>query len=208
LISRPIDELSLGDAEEITRVVTLSDVTGFVETVGDRNPVHSDPVFAASTPFGEVIAPGIWTAGLISAVIGTQLPGPGSIYISQSLKFLAPVKLGDTITARVEIAEILQERKRIRLNTVCVNQRGENVLTGEAWVRPPKCHDVYVEPTSGMGDFAFWALQPSAWASQTLTAWTKIGELVLEAAAASLGKLSGPSSTLKTPAKVGGVLRA
>lgn len=138
MTGRTIDQLAVGETAELSRQVTQGDVLKFVESVGDRNPVHSDPAFAAETPFREPIAPGIWTAGLISAVIGTQLPGPGTIYVSQDLRFLRPVKPGDRITARVEVAELLPQRNRARLKTVCLNQRGEEVLTGEAWVVPPK----------------------------------------------------------------------
>ena len=180
MISRPIDELAVGESEEFVRVVTARDIARFVEAVGDRNPAHSDPAYAAATPFGEVIAPGIWTAGLISAVLGTGLPGPGTIYISQSLEFVGPVKLGDIITARVEIVEVVRERNRIRLETICVNQNGQNVLIGEAWVRPPKRRDEYVAQSAGAGDLLFWALQPYAWASHTLAAWAKLGRSVLK----------------------------
>jgi phosphate acetyltransferase len=154
MISRLIEELTVGDSEELARIVTIRDISEFVHSVGDHNPAHSDPVFAASTPFGEIIAPGIWTAGLISAVIGTRLPGPGSIYISQSLQFLRPVKLGDIITARASVVEILHERRRIRLNTVCVNQRGEEVLTGEAHVRPPERPNAYSAVDRPLGSSA------------------------------------------------------
>src|SRR5436305_1534635 len=102
--------------------------------VGDFTAVHSDHVYAAGTPFKEPIAPGIYTAGLVSAVIGTRLPGPGAVYVSQSLKFMKPVKAGDTITARVEVLEVIRERNRIRMQTTCTNQRNEEVLSGEAWV--------------------------------------------------------------------------
>ena len=105
--------------------------------------MHSDPAYAAATPFKAPIAPGIFTAGLISAVIGTELPGPGAIYLSQSLKFVKPVKAGDVITARAEIVEMLAERNRVRLQTVCVNQRGEEVLSGEAWIMPSRTRVVY-----------------------------------------------------------------
>ncbi|HSB69458.1 MAG TPA: MaoC family dehydratase [Candidatus Methylomirabilis sp.] len=143
LIGRTVDRLAVGDAAELSREVTAADIAKFVESVGDRNPVHSDRAFAASTPFREPIAPGIWTAGLISAVIGTRLPGPGTIYVSQELRFLGPVKPGDALTARVEVTEILRERNRVRLRTTCRNQRGEEVLAGEAWVRPPKSPITY-----------------------------------------------------------------
>ena len=130
-------------ARSSRREVGPGDVASFVEAVGDFNPVHSDRAYAAATPFKVPIAPGIYTAGLISAVIGTQLPGPGAIYLSQSLKFVKPVKVGDRITARVEIVEVIRERNRLRLQTVCVNQDGEEVLSGEAWVMPSRTRVVY-----------------------------------------------------------------
>jgi acyl dehydratase len=149
MIGRTIDQLAVGDAAELTREVTQGDILSFVGSVGDRNPVHSDPAFAASTPFHEPIAPGIWTAGLISAVIGTELPGPGSIYVTQELRFLLPVKAGDSITTRVEVVEILPERNRVRLRTTCRNQRGKEVLAGEAWVLPTKVPISYPTPIEG-----------------------------------------------------------
>jgi len=136
MIGRTIHELRMGDVAEVVRQVDADGVAEFVEAVGDYNPIHSDPEYAARTSFREPIAPGVFTAGLISAAIGTELPGPGAIYLSQTLKFLKPVKVGDTITARVTVAELLTERNRIRLSTVCLNQHGEEVLTGEAWVMP------------------------------------------------------------------------
>ena len=104
MIGRTIDEISPGDSAELVRRVELDDVASFIDAVGDLNPVHSDPAYAATTSFKEPIAPGIFTAGLISAVIGTRLPGPGAIYLTQSLKFVKPVRAGDTITARVNVA--------------------------------------------------------------------------------------------------------
>ena len=175
MIGRAIDELSVGDSTELSRVVSEGDIAEFVDAVGDYNPVHTDPAFAATTPFRGPIAPGIWTAGLISGVIGTRLPGPGSIYVTQDLQFLKPVRAGDTITARVEVREIVQERNRVRLRTVCVNQRGEEVLVGEAWVLPPTSQVVYAEDKSGAGALAFWALQPWAWAAQALSVWAVLG---------------------------------
>ena len=138
MIGLTIDAIEVGDGAEITRRASDADIAGFVESVGDYNPVHSDPAYAAATQFEEPIAPGIWTAGLISAVIGTRLPGPGAIYLSQDLKFLRPVKLGDVIRARVEVLETNRVKNRMRLRTVCTNQRGEDVLTGEALVMPSR----------------------------------------------------------------------
>ena len=94
MIGRTIADLAPGDHAELVRQVEEDDIAGFIDAVGDLNPVHSDADYAATTPFKEPIAPGIFTAGLISAVIGTQLPGPGAVYLSQSLKFIKPVKAG------------------------------------------------------------------------------------------------------------------
>jgi acyl dehydratase len=183
MIGRTVDQLAVGDFGEMSRTVTEKDILGFVDSVGDRNPIHSDPVFAAETSFGEPIAPGIWTAGLISAVMGTQLPGPGGIYLSQDLRFLRPVKFGDRITARVEVVEILRERNRVRLTTVCRNQRGEEVLAGEAWVLPPKRPIQYAEGPTGHVNLSSWLFFPLVFAGQTLSFWCSVGAAALAAEA-------------------------
>jgi acyl dehydratase len=170
MIGRTIDQLHVGQKAGLSRVVSEGDISSFVDAVGDRNPIHSDPDFAATTPFRTPIAPGIWTAGLISGVVGTRLPGPGSIYASQDLKFLKPVRAGDTITARVEVVELIRERNRVRLRTTCVNQRGEEVVSGEAWVLPPKASVRYDE-TVAYRALAFWMFQPWAWTLQALSLW-------------------------------------
>ncbi len=128
---------TLGQAAEMTKIITEEDVFLFAGITGDRNPVHISKEFAAKTRFGERIAHGILTAGLISAVIGMKLPGPGCLYVSQTLQFLGPVKIGDEITARAEIVEVISE-KRLRLRTQCINQRKETVLDGEAIIVPPR----------------------------------------------------------------------
>jgi 3-hydroxybutyryl-CoA dehydratase len=166
MIGITIDRIEVGDGAEVTRVATDGDIAGFVDSVGDYNPIHSDPAYAAGTLFKERIAPGIWTAGLVSAVIGTRLPGPGTIYLSQDLKFLRPVKLGDTITARVEVTEINREKNRVRLKTVCVNQRGEEVLGGEALVMPSRLPVRYERVADPAALLTLWALSPWAWAAQ------------------------------------------
>ena len=135
---KTLAELAVGDAAEMTCALSPELVTSFVTLSGDRNPIHRDARFAASTPFGECIAPGMLTAALIAAVIGSELPGPGCVYLSQSLKFLRPVRLHDSITARVEVTEIIHDRSRVCLRTQCVNGSGESVLVGEAWVMPPR----------------------------------------------------------------------
>ena len=99
---------------------------------GDKNPVHLDDAYARTTRFGGRIAHGMLTAGLISAVLGTKLPGPGAIYLNQTLKFTAPVRIGDTITATAEVTAYREDKRIVTLKTDCTNQRGELVLTGEA----------------------------------------------------------------------------
>jgi acyl dehydratase len=181
MIGLTIDGIAVGDSAQITRRVSDGDIAGFVDAVGDYNPVHSDRAYAASTVFKEPIAPGIWTAGLISAVIGTRLPGPGAIYLSQDLKFLKPVKAGDSISARVEVIELNRERNRIRLRTVCTNQRAEDVLTGEAVVMPSRTPIDYARPAQPMGALALWTLQPLAWMAQGATIMGMLGLSALSA---------------------------
>jgi 3-hydroxybutyryl-CoA dehydratase len=166
MIGLTIDRIEVGDSAQITRRVAAGDIAEFVDAVGDYNPVHSDRDYAASTIFKEPIAPGIWTAGLVSAVIGTRLPGPGAIYLSQDLKFLKPVKSGDSISARVEVVEVNREKNRVRLRTVCSNQRAEEVLIGEAVVMPSRTRIEYSRPAETMGALALWSLQPLAWMAQ------------------------------------------
>lgn len=178
MTGKTIAELTAGDHAEITRVVEEADVAAFVAAVGDYNPVHSDPRYAATTPFEEPIAPGIFTAGLISAVIGTQLPGPGAIYLSQSLKFMKPVKAGDTITTRAEIVEVIRERNRVRIHTVCTNQRGEDVLSGEAWVMPSRTRVTYEGPARVPAAVTL-ALQPWAWTARAVALWSTMSVAML-----------------------------
>ena len=130
------EDLSLGQSERLAKTVASSDVVGFAEVTGDRNPIHLSEHFAAKTPFGRRIAHGLYTASLISAVLGTRLPGPGAIYISQTLNFRAPVKIGDTVEVNVSVAELLPDKRRARLACTCT-VGGEIVLDGEAWVKVP-----------------------------------------------------------------------
>lgn len=130
------EDLSLGMTESFTKVVSSEDVVGFAEITGDRNPIHLSEHFAAKTPFGTRIAHGLYTAGLISALLGTRLPGPGAIYISQSLHFRAPVKIGDTVEVTVTVEELMPEKARARLACAC--RVGDTlVLDGEALVKVP-----------------------------------------------------------------------
>jgi len=117
------------------RTITDSDIVRFAEVSGDRNPVHLDAAYAARSPFGERVAHGFLTGSMISAVIGMELPGPGSIYLGQTMKFLAPVCIGDTVTVSVEVIGVREEKRLITLRTDCINQDGTVVLTGEATVK-------------------------------------------------------------------------
>jgi 3-hydroxybutyryl-CoA dehydratase len=130
------EDLSVGMTETLSKTVASSDVVGFAEVTGDRNPIHLSEHFAAKTPFGTRIAHGLYTASLISAVLGTRLPGPGAIYISQTLNFRAPVKIGDTVEVNVTVAELIAPKFRARLVCNCTVD-GEIVLDGEAWVKVP-----------------------------------------------------------------------
>ena len=133
----PLDRLSVGDSASTTRTITQDDIDAFALISGDDNPAHVDHEWAADSHLGGTVAHGMLTAGLISAVLGTQLPGPGSIYMSQSLKWLAPVFPGDELTATVTIREIDAERGRVVLDTV-VESADKPVLVGEALIKPPR----------------------------------------------------------------------
>jgi phosphotransacetylase/acyl dehydratase len=135
--NRLFDEIALGDSDSLTRTVTHQDIELFALVSGDVNPAHMDADYAATDMFHRVIVHGMWGAGLISAVLGTRLPGPGTIYLGQTLHFLKPVGLGDTITATVTVAERREDKKRLKLACRCTNQRGEEVITGEADVIAP-----------------------------------------------------------------------
>lgn len=124
----------VGDAASLTRTISLVDIDQFAKLTGDENPVHVDEAFATKTRFGGRIAHGMWGASLISAVLGTKLPGPGTIYLNQTLTFNGPVRPGDTITARVTVTKVREEKRILTLETVCENQNGERILEGEAVV--------------------------------------------------------------------------
>ncbi len=135
--SHCFEDLSVGMREVLSKTVMASDVVGFAEVSGDRNPVHLSEHFAAKTPFKTRIAHGLYTASLISAVLGTRLPGPGAIYISQTLNFKAPVRIGDVVDVTVEVVELIEEKKRARLHCECTVD-GNVVLDGEALVMVPR----------------------------------------------------------------------
>jgi acyl dehydratase len=127
-------KLSAGDTAEITKTIEQADIQAFADLTGDHNPVHVDEEFAKTTRFGRRIAHGMLTASLISAVLANKLPGEGSVYLGQTLRFVAPVFPGDAITARVTVKEIREGKPIVKLETICINQRDEIVLNGEATV--------------------------------------------------------------------------
>ena len=133
-----ISEMKLGDSAPFTKTVSEHDVYTYAGVSGDFNPAHVNEVEAQKGMFGKRIAHGMLSAGFISTVLGTQLPGPGTIYMGQELRFTKPVFFGDTITATVTVAELIPEKNRAILDTVCTNQNGEVVIKGKATVMPPK----------------------------------------------------------------------
>ena len=135
--NRTFAQLQIGDRAQLTRSVGADDIALFAAVSGDTNPAHLDAEFAARGPFGHIVAHGMWTGALVSAVLGTCLPGPGTIYLDQQIRFLKPVLPGDTITAQVEVIALIATKHHVRLATIATNQRGEKVLEGEALVIAP-----------------------------------------------------------------------
>lgn len=135
-------DIKVGARDSLSHVVTEKDILAIAETTGDTNPLHLDESFAAASRFGRRIAHGILPAGLISAVLGTKLPGAGTIYLSQKLDYLKPVFIGDILTAFVEIVSVREDKPIITLATWVENQAGVKVLNGEAIVLSPHTHGV------------------------------------------------------------------
>ncbi|MCG8470494.1 MAG: MaoC family dehydratase [Desulfobacterales bacterium] len=135
---KSIDEMAVGDSAEVAKTISESDVYTFAGVTGDFNPAHVNEHYASGTFFKKRIAHGMLSAGLISSVLGTHMPGPGAVYISQELNFRAPVYIGDTITARAEVKEVLKEKNRVRLETTCINQDGTVVIDGSALMSPAR----------------------------------------------------------------------
>ncbi|MCB1505775.1 MAG: MaoC family dehydratase [Hyphomicrobiaceae bacterium] len=131
-----IEDLSVGMEASMSKTVGDADIVAFAELSGDRNPVHLDAEYAAKTMFKERIAHGMLSAAYISAVFGMQMPGPGAIYMSQTLQFKAPVKIGDTVVTTVKVTEVIPEKKRAKFECVCA-VNGKPVLTGEAMLMVP-----------------------------------------------------------------------
>ena len=138
MIGKTIEQLQVGDTAQFSKTVSESDIYLFAGVTGDLNPAHVNEDYAKNTFFKTRIAHGMLTASFISTVIGTMLPGPGTIYMRQEANFLAPVKIGDTVNAIVEVLEIEADKKRVRLKTYCVNQDNTTVVDGEALVSPPR----------------------------------------------------------------------
>ncbi len=132
-----LEDLSVGQSAELVRTVTEADIVAFAQVTGDTNPVHLDADYAATTSFGERIAHGMLSAGYISAVLGTTLPGPGAVYLSQTLNFKRPVKIGAEVVARVTVTAIDEAKARVTLDTSCL-VNGKAVVGGEAVVLVPR----------------------------------------------------------------------
>jgi 3-hydroxybutyryl-CoA dehydratase len=138
MTGKTLAELKVGERALFAKTVSESDIYLYAGVTGDFNPAHTNEEYAKKTFFKTRIAHGMLTAGFISTVMANHLPGPGTIYISQTVHFLAPVRIGDTVTAVAEVAELYPDKNRVRLKTYCLNQDGTKVLDGEAMVSPPK----------------------------------------------------------------------
>ena len=135
---KTIDTIQIGDSASFTKTITEADITLFAGYSGDFNPAHINAVEAEKGMFHGRIAHGMLSAGFISAVLGMQLPGPGTIYMGQELRFVKPVYIGDTVTATCTVAEVVEEKNIVKLETICTNQNGDVVIKGMATVMPPK----------------------------------------------------------------------
>ena len=131
------DELRIGQSAQLTRTLGANDVLSFAAVSGDINPAHLDPVYAADTPMRTIVAHGMWTGTLFSAVFGNQLPGLGTIYLEQSLRFRRPVRVGDTITVQVVVRAKHEDKKHVEFDCSVTNQHGETVVLGTARVLAP-----------------------------------------------------------------------
>jgi 3-hydroxybutyryl-CoA dehydratase len=138
MLGKLIEEIKVGDSAQFSKTISENDIYLYAGITGDFNPAHVNEEYAKNTYFKTRIAHGMLSAGLISTILGTMLPGPGTIYIKQDLRFLAPVHIGDTITACADVIEVVKEKNRVILKTYCINQDSDMVLDGEAMVSPPK----------------------------------------------------------------------
>jgi 3-hydroxybutyryl-CoA dehydratase len=138
MMGKPIEQIRPGQTAAFTKTLAESDVYLYAGITGDLNPAHVNEVYARNTFFKTRIAHGMLLVGLISTVLGNLLPGPGTVYVRQETDFLSPARIGDTVTATVEVTHVLKEKNRIRARTFCTNQDGTLLLDGEAVVSPPK----------------------------------------------------------------------
>lgn len=132
VIERPYEEIEVGETASISKCITEAEVSNFAGIIGDFNPLHVNPEFAKNTMFGQRIAHGMLTASFISTLVGCCIPGINALYLSQEVKFVKPVFLGDTITATAEVIEKIDEKRRVIMQTTITNQRGEVVVAGKA----------------------------------------------------------------------------
>jgi len=132
-----LDQLQIGQIHESRVTITEEMIECFAQATGDYNPIHLDEDYAKGTIFKTRVVHGMLQAGILSGILGTRFPGVGTIYLSQTLKFMKPVFIGDEITFCLKVLELIKEKNRVRLETVCTNQRGETVVSGEALVMPP-----------------------------------------------------------------------
>lgn len=137
ITNKTYDEIKVGDSASLTRTLTKQDIQLFAVVTGDMNPAHLDENYAKTDVFRQIVGHGMWTGSMFSALLGMYLPGPGTIYLSQTLKFLKPVRLGDTVTASVKVLEKDDKHQHLKLQTLCANEKGEHVIEGEALVKAP-----------------------------------------------------------------------
>lgn len=138
MLGKTINDMQVGDTSSFSKTVSEADIVLFGGISGDLNPAHFNEEYAKNTMFKTRIAHGMLCASFFSTVLGVQMPGPGTIYLSQEVKFLKPVYIGDTVTATVKVMEIITEKNRVWMETVAVNQNNEEVIVGKALVMPPR----------------------------------------------------------------------
>jgi len=143
---QPRETLSLGDSGQFTKSISENDIFRFADASGDYNPLHIDETYARSTRFGKRVAHGILTAGIISTVLSSEIPGVGTIFLQLEIRFIKPVFINDRVTAKAWVEEIIKE-DRVRMLVACTNQHGEDVAIGNAIVMPPKETKVIGEPS-------------------------------------------------------------
>lgn len=132
VVERPYEEIEIGETASITKMISEADIVNYAGIIGDFNPIHVNPEYAKTTMFGERIAHGMLTASFISTLVGCCIPGMNALYLSQEVKFVRPVKIGDTITATAEVCEKIDAKRRVIMTTTITNQRGEIVVSGKA----------------------------------------------------------------------------